>query len=56
MLASKPSSISMDPTVKLTRKSGTPLVNIAQYRELTGRLMYLTIKRPNITFAVNNLI
>lgn len=55
MLACKPSSIPMDPTVKLTRTTGTPLVNITHYRELIGRLLYLTITRPDITFAVNNL-
>lgn len=38
MLACKPSSIFMDPIGKLTRKSETSLVNIAQYRELIGRL------------------
>lgn len=34
---------------------GTALPNSTSYRELIGRLLYLTITRPDITFAVHQL-
>lgn len=55
MLASKPCSVPMDPTIPMTLETGTPLEDIRSYRELIGRLLYLTITRPDITFAVNRL-
>ena len=55
MLACKPSSVPMDPVVHLTKESGVLLTDARPYRELIGRLLYLTITRPDITFAVNNL-
>ncbi|KAG7577546.1 Reverse transcriptase RNA-dependent DNA polymerase [Arabidopsis thaliana x Arabidopsis arenosa] len=55
LLTCKPSTIPMDPTVHLTKEMGTPLSNPTSYRELIGRLLYLTITRPDITFAVHHL-
>ena len=55
LLACKPSPIPMDPLVKLSRKSGTPLDDPSPFRALIGRLLYLTITRPDITFAVHCL-
>lgn len=55
MLGCKPSNVPMDPNVHLSVKHGTPLVNLTPYRELIGRLLYLTITRPDITFVVNKL-
>lgn len=55
MLACKPCSVPMDPTMHLSKDSGTLLDNASPYRELIGRLLYLTITRPDITFAVNKL-
>lgn len=55
LLACKPASVPMDPTVKLSKDTGTPLESSNTYREIIGRLLYLTITRPDITFAVNNL-
>ncbi|CAA7046909.1 unnamed protein product [Microthlaspi erraticum] len=45
----------MDPTVKLTKESGTALLDPTPYRTLVGRLLYLTITRPDITFVVHCL-
>lgn len=45
----------MDPYVHLTKDTGTPLDSATPYREIIGRLLYLTITRPDITFAVNTL-
>lgn len=55
MLACKPSSIPMIPNTKLSKTDGELLENREMYRSLVGRLMYLTITRPDITFAVNKL-
>lgn len=56
LLACKRSSVPMDPPVKLRLDSVEPLLDDPMaYRRLVGRLMYLTITRPNITFAVNKL-
>ncbi|XP_019101883.1 PREDICTED: uncharacterized protein LOC109133324 [Camelina sativa] len=55
MLACKPENVPMDPTIHLSRESGNLLVDGTSCRELVGRLLYLTITRPDITFAVNNL-
>ena len=55
LLGCKPSSIPMDPNLHLTKISGTPLLQPTEYRELIGRLLYLTITRPDITFDVHQL-
>lgn len=40
---------------KLLKTDGELLEDKEMYRSLVGRLMYLTITRPDITFAVNKL-
>ncbi|KAG7569356.1 Zinc finger CCHC-type [Arabidopsis thaliana x Arabidopsis arenosa] len=55
MLACQPARVPMDPTIPLTKETGTLLENGTAYRELVGRLLYLTITRPDITFAVHKL-
>ena len=55
LLACKPSSVPMDPLVRLRKTSGTALDDPTSYRALIGRLLYLTITRPDITFAVHSL-
>lgn len=45
----------MDPKVSLSKDTGVLLPDARQYRELIGRLLYLTITRPDITFVVNRL-
>lgn len=59
LLGCKPSSIPMDPSIKLVFEPPKgvvdDLVDAAAYRRLVGRLMYLQITRPDITFAVNKL-
>lgn len=54
-LACKPSKVPMDPYVHLSKDTGTPLDSATPYRELIARLLYLTITRPDITFAVHKL-
>lgn len=54
-LGCKPSSIRMDPHLKFSKDNGGDLVNAEDDRRLIGRLVYLHITRPDITFAVNKL-
>ena len=55
LLGCKPSTIPMDPSLHMSKDLGTPLPNPTEYRELIGRLLYLTITRMDITFAVHQL-
>ncbi|XP_073219500.1 secreted RxLR effector protein 161-like [Cicer arietinum] len=43
----------MDPNVKLLPGQGEPLQDPGRYRRLVGKLNYLTLNRPNITFVVS---
>lgn len=55
MLGCKPVSVPMIPNVRLSKSDGDLLEDREMYRRLVGKLMYLTITRPDITFAVNKL-
>jgi hypothetical protein len=55
LLASKPAKFPMEPNVKFTKTSGSLLEDPTSYRRLVGRLLYLTITRPDISFAVQVL-
>lgn len=54
-LACKPTSIPMYPKTRLNNSDGDLLTDVSQYRRLIGRLLYLTLSRPDITFAVHKL-
>ncbi|GAV72783.1 hypothetical protein CFOL_v3_16271 [Cephalotus follicularis] len=43
----------MDPLVKLDNEKGELLHDPKKYRRLVGKLNYLTITRPDISFAVS---
>lgn len=45
----------MDSHLKLTPEKGDPLINSSPYQRLIGKLIYLTITRPDITFTVQLL-
>lgn len=45
----------MDPNVKLMSRQGKPLTDSGRYQRLIGKLNYLTITCPDISFAVSTL-
>ncbi|RVW53512.1 Retrovirus-related Pol polyprotein from transposon RE2 [Vitis vinifera] len=53
MLDCKPVDTLMDPNVKLIPGQGEPLGDLGRYRQLVGKLNYLTITRPDISFPVS---
>ena len=53
MLDYKPVDTPMDSNVKLVLGQGEPLRDPKRYRRLVGRLNYLTITRPDISFPVS---
>ncbi|XP_060969836.1 uncharacterized mitochondrial protein AtMg00810-like [Cannabis sativa] len=54
-LGSKPSKTPMDPKLRLDNEHGETLDNPSTFRQIIGKLLYLTLSRPDITFAVNSL-
>lgn len=55
MLDCKPVDTPMDPNVKLVTDQGEPYSDPGRYRRLVGKLNYLTMTRPDISFAVSVL-
>lgn len=52
---SKPLSLPVDTTVKLSLNEGSPLDDPSLYRKFIGKLLYLTVSRPDIAYIVNHL-
>nr|KYP55651.1 Retrovirus-related Pol polyprotein from transposon TNT 1-94 [Cajanus cajan] len=52
MLDCKPIDSPMDPNQKLMADQGEPFTDPERYRRLVGKLIYLTITRPDLSFAV----
>ena len=53
MTECRPIDSPMDPNSKLLPGQGEPLADPGRYRRLVGKLNYLTITRPDISFAVS---
>ena len=45
----------MDTNLKIFSDESSELVDMTQYRQIIGSLMYLTNTRPDICFVVNTL-
>uniref|UniRef100_A0A151UIU1 Retrovirus-related Pol polyprotein from transposon TNT 1-94 n=1 Tax=Cajanus cajan TaxID=3821 RepID=A0A151UIU1_CAJCA len=55
MLACKPSPFPLEQNHKLALDSGLLYSDRSRYRRLVGRLIYLTITRPEITHSMHVL-
>ncbi|BBH03528.1 RmlC-like cupins superfamily protein [Prunus dulcis] len=55
MIGAKPTKFPMEQNQRLTPSDGELLKDPSQYRRLIGRLIYLTITRPDIIFSVHVL-
>lgn len=54
-LASKPLKIPVDQNHKLSKSSGLPIHDPTVYKRLIGRLLYLTLTRPDICYPTHDL-
>ena len=54
-LGCKPSFIPMETNLKLFQSDGDLLVDSTSYKRLIGKLIYLTITRPDLSYSVNRL-
>ena len=54
-LASKPASVPTDPGLRLNADTGSLLPDASTYKRIIGRLLYLTLSRPDITFGLHKL-
>ncbi|GAB2279700.1 hypothetical protein Dimus_039365 [Dionaea muscipula] len=55
MTEAKPLALPMDVNQKLSADQGTSLEDPSRYRRMIGKLIYLTITRPDICYAVHIL-
>ena len=55
LLAAQLVTVPMDPKVRLPAHEGELLSDPSQYKRLIGRLIYLTLSRPDITFTIHKL-
>ena len=55
LLASKPAKIPMEQSAKFSSAIGEDVPDPALYRRLIGKLLYLTLTRPDICYAVHKL-
>ncbi|GKE93249.1 uncharacterized mitochondrial protein-like protein, partial [Tanacetum coccineum] len=55
LLDTKPSTIPLDLVLKLTMEGGEPISDPSIYRTLVGKLLYLTITKPGLSFSAQAL-
>ena len=55
VLNDKPAVTPLDPQITLNNTDGDLLQDPSQYRTLVGKLIYLTITRPDLSFAAQHL-
>ena len=52
MTSCKPISVPLEQNVKLTAEKGELLEDVTVYRRIVGSLIYMTITRPDLSYAV----
>ncbi|CAH9080282.1 unnamed protein product [Cuscuta europaea] len=55
LLAGRPSMFPMEQNLKLRPDDNRPPVDASSYHRLIGRLLYLTVTRPDIVYSVSQL-
>ena len=55
LTGARPDKFPMEQNLKVTPDGGELLNNLVKYRRLVGRLIYLTVTRPDIVFSVRTL-
>jgi hypothetical protein len=55
MLGAKPTPSPCPAGSKLSKLDGEPLLDSTEYRQVVGALLYCTLTRPDIAYAVNQL-
>ena len=55
LLASKPANVPMEQSAKFSSSMGEDVLNPSLYRRLIGKLLYLTLTRPDICHLVHKL-
>ena len=55
LLASKPANVPMEQSAKLSSSMGENVLDSSLYRRLIGKLLYLTLTRPDICYLVHKL-
>lgn len=55
LLGARPDKFPMEQNIKLTPIDGVVLNDPTKYRRLVGRLIYLTVTRPNFVYSVQTL-
>ncbi len=53
MMNSNPTKLSIIEGTKLKTNMGKEEINATQYRQVVGKLIYLTNSKPDIIYAVN---
>ena len=54
-LGCKPASTPIDNKSKLNSEDGEPIKDMNQFQRLVGKLIYLTVTRPDISFSVSQI-
>lgn len=55
LLGCKPRTTPLDVNLKLNNEDGDLLTDPSVYRRLMGKLLYLTITRPDLAYSINKL-
>ena len=56
MTGCKPAKTPMEQQLKLSKGSGELIPNPGQYRRLIGKLMYLTLSKPDVVHRISQVL